>query len=157
MHERDSVFTGKTLLDYRDLLKQAISLRRPFTLLDYGCGKGQQYAGGGLHEEWDYDGVPTLYDPCYAPFAKKPSGTYDGVICTDVLEHVPEDYLSRVIQDIFDYAVDFVFIGVSTRLAIKKLPNGNNTHSTVKPIEWWGAKIDKYNLRNIKVYLTSGR
>ena len=58
------------------------------TLLDYGAGQGWQYTEECYHVLWNI--MPTLYDPAVAAFHVKPSQRFDGVICTDVLEHIPE-------------------------------------------------------------------
>ena len=39
----------------------------------------------------------TCYDPGYAPFAEPCEGTFDGVITTDVLEHIPEEDIGWVL------------------------------------------------------------
>ena len=89
--------------------------------------------------------MPTLYDPCWGPYKEKPVGIFDGVICTDVLEHVPLESkisLDYVLEDIFNYASKFIFISLSTRKAKKVLPNGKNTHVSIFPPEWWKEKIN---------------
>ena len=54
-----------------------------------------------------------LYDPAVAKFSIYPNKKYDGVICTDVIEHIPEDDIMNFIQDIFDLSEKFVFIVVA--------------------------------------------
>jgi SAM-dependent methyltransferase len=103
------------------------------TILDYGCGKGRQYAELNLHKYWNVE--PTLYDP--ATFPEKPEGRFDGVVCTDVLEHIPEEDLREVLREIFNYSRKFVFLSICTREARKTLPDGRNAHLTIKPEEWW--------------------
>jgi hypothetical protein len=85
---------------------------------------------------WDI-GELVCYDPAYEPHSGLPEGKFDGVISTDVLEHCPEEDLPWVIEEIFGYAKRFVFANVACFPARKKLPNGENAHCTIKPIEWW--------------------
>ena len=151
MHDK-GFFSGKTLFLYSEPLKEIISFFKPYSLLDYGCGKGQQYTFYKAHESFNCP-MPTLYDPCYEPFKEKPTGTFAGVICTDVLEHIPKSGLDDVIKDILGYAEDFVFIGVSTKLAKKVLPNGDNCHATVESPNWWKEKVLQHRSNNIKVFL----
>ena len=103
------------------------------TLLDDGCGKAQ-----GHPEHWS---GYAKYDPAYPPFSEKPVGKFDVVICTDVMEHVPECCVDYVLREIFDYSKIAVFLAIATKPARGRLSNGENKHLTVKPIEWWDGKI----------------
>lgn len=151
MH-KSGFFGGQTCLSYAEPLQRLVKQRNPTSLLDYGCGKGDQYFVNRLHERLNCP-MPTLYDPCYDPFKQKPEGSFSGVICTDVLEHVPEDDIEDVVREIFSFATDFVFIGVSVRPAAKILPNGENCHATIRPIDWWVNKILKLKPNNIKIFI----
>ena len=150
MHSKNNVFVGNSLLKYSKYIKEIISDTKPERLLDYGCGKGLQYTISLAHKDWGMENCPVLYDPCYEPFSYKPEGKFDMVICTDVLEHVPREELGEVVRDIFRFTDGLAFFGVSVRPAKKNLPNGNNAHSTIKPISWWKAKIDKHNINDVK-------
>ena len=86
--------------------------------------------------------LPTLYDPAVDEFSAKPRGKFDGVICTDVAEHVPEDEVDVFLSDVFSHARKFVFITICTRPAKKLLPDGRNCHLTVKPATWWLRTIE---------------
>jgi hypothetical protein len=152
----DGYFDGGSLRHYKYELNYLMSKENPASVLDYGSGKGHQYSRHKVHKGWKTKAEisPVLYDPCYEPFSKRPEGRYGCIICTDVLEHVPEYDLDRVLKDIFNYcALDgFVFFGVSFIKAKKILPNGKNAHATVKPPDWWSEKISKNNIANSKVY-----
>ena len=37
-----------------------------------------------------------------------------------------------------------VYLNISIRLAVKKLPNGENAHCTVKQPDWWMNLISKH-------------
>lgn len=120
-------------------------------VLDYGCGGAKEYQDHigpfsipdeYLYGKWKkYPVYYGLYDPCAEAYAKKPEGRFHGVICTDVLEHIPEDELQDVLKDIYSYAEKFVFFSVCTRPAKKCLPDGQNCHVTVKPEDWWLTTI----------------
>lgn len=142
MHESDeNVFVGKSTFKHNKEIREIITKTNSTLLLDYGCGKGRQYTVHKLHENWGV-AQPVLYDPAYEPFSKAPEGiNFHGVICTDVLEHIPEEALDEVLGDIFSYANRFVFLNVSTRPAGRLLPNGENAHCTVKPHKWWKELI----------------
>jgi hypothetical protein len=121
-------------------------------LLDYGCGKGHSYTRKQVHMQW---GVPrpTLYDPYYLPFSRRPKGKFDGVICTDVMEHIPEKDVDDVLADIFGYANKFVFLSIDTKPAKKELPNGKNAHCTVKPEQWWLDIISKHRPSGVEMHI----
>ena len=131
-------FPGHSINKHADSIKYLINKTQSRTILDYGCGKGRQYAELNLHKYWNVE--PSLYDP--ATFPEKPEGMFDAVICTDVLEHVPENQLEDTLREIFSYAKKFVFLSICTREAKKHLPDGRNCHLTVKPELWWQALIE---------------
>jgi hypothetical protein len=145
-------FPGKSLGPQVTRIKRLIERTGAQTVLDYGCGKGLQYepyairgeSGAALPsviEYWNVDEV-VCYDPCYAPYSELPRGSFDGVICTDVLEHCPEEDVSWIVAELFSFASRFVFANIACYPAIKRLANGENAHCTVKPVEWWKELID---------------
>ena len=121
------------------------------TLLDFGCGKGNQYFIEEEHKSWGI--MPTLHDPGIEEFSTLPDKLFDGVISTDVMEHIPETNVQDVLREIFKRAKKFVFLAISTRPAITILPNGENAHCTVRPIDWWHKQVNKANTENVYVHL----
>jgi hypothetical protein len=71
------------------------------------------------------------------PFSEAPKQKFDGVVCTDVLEHCPEEDIGWIIEDLFGYATRFVFATVACYPASKHLPSGENAHVTIRSPEWW--------------------
>lgn len=149
----EKMFDGRSLTPHvyriRDLLKKF----RARTLLDYGAGKAKHYERTvftlpdgqrltGLRKLWKLRQL-RLYDPGYAPLAEYPSGVFDAVVCTDVLEHIPEEDLDWVIGDLFGFTRLMLYAGVAVYPATKILPDGTNAHVTVKPAEWWLEKFIK--------------
>lgn len=134
-------FHGLSLLNHAKEIAQLIRSTKSSTILDYGCGRGDAYGGDyQLHRRWRVE-MPTLYDPAFASHDRKPSGTFDGVICSDVLEHVPEELVDAVLLELFGYAERFVWMSVCCRPAKKHFENGQNMHVTVKPYDWWIRKV----------------
>jgi hypothetical protein len=140
-------FAGVSLPPQAGRVKRLIGLTGAQSILDYGSGKGRQYdirnfkADDGrvyesIQDYWEVDYIQ-CYDPSYEPFSKMPSGGFDGVICTDVLEHCPEDDMPWIIDEIFGFAERFVFANVACYPADKRLPTGENAHCTIKPLAWW--------------------
>lgn len=147
----EQTFTGQSLLPQAGRIKRLIERSGAATLLDYGCGKGLQYEmlvtdvddGGeqkSVVDYWDVSGV-CCYDPGYPPFRALPEGRFDGVICTDVLEHCPQEDLDWILDEIFGYAQKFVFANVASYPARKVLANGENAHCTLQPPEWWDRTL----------------
>ena len=145
-------FSGESLAPELAHVKRLIARTGAQTILDYGSGKGKQYelqpVGDGSGGRWpsvmDYWNVDEVacYDPCYAPFSRLPEGKFDGVVCTDVLEHCPEDDMPWIAAEIFGYASRFVYASVACFPARKRLPNGENAHCTIRPVEWWARLFE---------------
>lgn len=147
----EQTFPGQSLLPQAPRIKRLVDATHSETILDYGSGKGKQYdispfkiTGVGewpsIVEYWDISEV-RCYDPCYEAYSQLPEGQFDGVICTDVLEHCPEEDIAWVIDEIFSFASHFVFANVACYPASKRLPSGENAHCTIRPIEWWSSLI----------------
>lgn len=145
-------FRGLSALKFTDEIAALVLKHDTKSILDYGCGAGMQYEAAKMHNAWG--GLyPALYDPYVEEFSAKPSDTYEGVICTDVLEHLPKEDILDVVRDILELADKWVFFTVCPRKANKTLPDGRNAHLTVEPLEWWQKRIheivgecEKHNL-----------
>jgi len=146
-------FDGRSLAAQTAEIKLMIRATGAKTILDYGCGKamlyreiigdkqqrmfGEKGRWSTIKEYWGVDAI-TLYDPAYSPYTKIPDGPFDGVVCTDVLEHCPESDLDWIVAELFAYSRKFVFATISARPANKLLPNGENAHCTLRPSKFWG-------------------
>lgn len=109
---------------------------RPRTLLDFGCGKSKAV-----------DRVASRlrlkayrYDPAIAGLETLPVQSADVVMNTDVLEHLDRNEVGMLLTDVRKLS-DRAFFNIATAPAGKKLPNGENAHSTVEPPEWWEARL----------------
>ena len=149
------MFRGYSLKPYLNHIEVLIGQTRSKSLLDYGSGKGQLYKDLNLPKKWGINVV--CYDPGYKPYATLPTNSFDGVVCTDVLEHIPEDDVTWVLDEIFGFANKFVLMNVSCKPAQKILADGTNAHCTVQPPEWWEKRIKQSNTKNVNltVYATT--
>jgi len=140
-------FDGRSLRPHVEHIKRLIEATGALTVLDYGSGKGKQYDPNPLEipgkgrwdsviDYWGIDEV-TCFDPAFQPYSELPTGEFDGVISTDVLEHCPEEDIGWIVNEIFSFASKFVFATIACYPANKRLPNGENAHCTVRPTEWW--------------------
>lgn len=143
----EETFNGAMLCTHVDSIKEIIEKDQIQTVLDYGCGKGVLYdprivvesaSGrqiGNLREYWGVD--VTCYDPAYTPNSQLPKDKTDLVICTDVIEHCPQEDIDWILNEIFSYAKKSVFLAIACYPASKSLPNGENPHCFVRPALWW--------------------
>jgi FkbM family methyltransferase len=149
----EQTFAGSSLLRHVKAVRQWVNATEAGSILDYGAGKGFQYrpqkivvdgrhVADGVAEYWDVDEV-RCYDPAYAPHSALPEGRYDGVVCTDVLEHCPDEDLDWIVDELFRFAKRFVYANVACFPAMKTLPNGANAHVTVRPPPWWRALFER--------------
>ena len=144
MHLRGGMFVGHSLEPHAARLGELLRETGCASVLDYGCGKGKQYTEMKLHEKHQWSVTPTLYDPGVPTHSRLPDGPFDAVICTDVMEHVPEALVPEVLKRIFARARKLVYFSISTRLAAKTLPNGENAHCTVQPAAWWMERLREH-------------
>lgn len=134
MHDAGK-FSGVSLKPHLAEINNLVREYNVQTLLDYGCGKAL------MHDKHRLAKEVNLYDPYYEPYSQKPIGNFDMVICTDVLEHIPEDAVGKVLAELLDYANKVLFLAICTKPANKSFANGDNVHVTVKPKEWWDLML----------------
>ena len=164
----DSVntFSGRSLENNLFDIKKIIVETGSIDLLDYGCGKALWYVNTVTINNIVYSGVSNfwnikefyLFDPGVDKYSKKPGKKFDGVVCTDVLEHIHPDDMDDVVSEIFSFAKKFVFFDIATVEDNKILSNGENAHLTVKPHKWWVDFIKPFQLKNnhLKIVLKTG-
>jgi len=158
------MFNGRSLLKFVEIIKSYLEKNECNSVLDYGSGKGALYTedfhtvtneiNKPLPEYWSLD-LCVLYDPAYEEHVSLPSGKFDAVICTDVLEHIPEADLGWVLQEIYSKANKMVFLNVACFPALKKLKDGSNAHVSIFSTEEWIQFVAKESIafKDLKVYL----
>lgn len=143
IHEDPNRYRGKLqpyLVKHIGLLVKKHNAKR---LLDYGSGKGHQYTVHKQHLEWGVPYMPVCFDPGFAPFKMKPSGlAFDGVICTDVMEHIPPAHVKWVLRDVLCFAKKFVLFCIFLEPAKATLPDGRNAHLALMPAKAWVDAIE---------------
>lgn len=111
---------------------------KPKSILEFGCGQSQ------LYKVLPLEGVEYhRYDPAIPEVSELTVKKTDFALCTDVMEHIPEDDVEDVLAIIASIS-DKVFFNIATRPASKILPNGENAHCTVWSAEKWMSVIHKY-------------
>jgi len=109
-----------------------ISERGVNTVLDYGSGQSR------LAYMLPCEGK--RYDPAIEGIDTPPEEPVDMILCTDVLEHIPDEDLDEVFANIAKLADTALFV-IHLGKAKNKLPNGDNCHCTVMPEDWWFERI----------------
>ena len=138
-------FQGLGITQYQNQIGRLIRKSGSKTVLDYGCGGGFQYSHPyEIHKTWGVD-VPTLYDPAFPSHDDLPKGTFDAVLASDVLEHIPLEEVAELVSRLFNYSEKFVWASVCCRLAKKTFEDGVNMHVTIQPFWWWQAKFVKWS------------
>lgn len=136
-------FSGGCLGKYIPEIKELIQQHDCRSVLDYGCGKASAH-----HKNKLTDNV-TLFDPYYEPYSKEPEGFFDIVICTDVMEHIPEDEVGKLLAKLINMTNKVLFFAICTKPAKKKFSDGSNVHLTIRSEEWWDAMI--HTAKDIKI------
>ena len=119
-------WAGNNSKTYHNYIRFLMDRYAAKTVLDYGCGKGQQYIdvvpyglpGGAMSEPMTFQTRINAesvykYDPCVPGFEQEPIGQkFDAVICTQVLGSIPDADMSWIKHKFMNYATKFVFIGL---------------------------------------------
>lgn len=156
-------YKGISLPRHAGTIKELIDRHAARTILDYGSGKGKQYEQYAVKTSdgrtfpsipafWAVDSV-TCYDPAVPGFQQLPRGEFDGVICTDVLEHIPEEDVDWIVAEMLAFARCFLFVNIASFAAKAHLPNGENAHCTIRPADWWRDKLACLHAARPQVHL----
>jgi hypothetical protein len=140
MAEGGDNFHGLSILQHSKQIGRLIKEVGACNALDFGAGRGDAYnSPHKVYRDWGLKRHEiTLYDPAFPRHDKMPTKRFDVVLCSDVLEHVPEEDVDGFVQALFGHAKLHVWASVCCRLAKKTFPTtGENLHVTVKPYQWW--------------------
>lgn len=137
-------WAGRMHPDGADAIADLVRRTDARRLLDYGSGKGYQYLADRVHERWG--GIlPHCFDVGVWHLRRRPEGEFDGLICTDVMEHIAECDIDDVLDDALGFlrrdALVFAYFNVFCNLSGRNWREGKNVHLTVRPPEWWDRKI----------------
>ena len=147
----ENTFDGKSLKFFFNPIKQIIDSSNSKSLIDFGCGKAKYYNEEVIINNTQYKNITSywkindyfLYDPGVKIFSKYPTNKADGVICVDVVEHIPEQDVINFIEELFRLANKFVFIVIACYPAAKQLPDGRNVHLSIKEVDEWKKIISE--------------
>jgi SAM-dependent methyltransferase len=128
----------------------------PFeSILDVGCGKGEgvKLLGEEGYEAWgcdiaDLSNIWTengIENRCWtAPSHDLPfnNDSFDMVMCCDVLEHIPPDYVDKSLDEIFRVSRKYFYFSIA---CCEETPVRGKynipLHMTIMPPNWWMEKL----------------
>lgn len=105
---------GRFLRPHDPYIKQTVERLGIESILDYGCGKGQQYewinphTGKTMEQNWGIE--VAKYDPAYPKFDKMPRGRFDLVLCTHTLNFVPTTDHAWVVDKLYGLARKCLYV-----------------------------------------------
>jgi len=118
--------------------------------LDVGCGLGEGVAlarGCGLdtwgvdiadvHDKWAAIGIADYCQQAPAHKIPYPDNTFDFVTCTDVMEHIPAEYVIPSLSEIYRVGSKYFYFVMDSELEKYPPINGIYTHVTLKPCDEW--------------------
>ena len=141
----EDTFLGTSLIRWVFHINNIIKDTQSSSLIDFGCGKAMAYHNKitaddilykNVKDFWKIDDV-FLYDPAVKKYNKYPKKKADGIICTDVIEHIPPQDINKFIEELYKLANKFVFVVAATIPAEKTFKNGDNVHLTIKNSDEW--------------------
>lgn len=157
--DKPKYFSGKMSRGQIRAIAELIELVKPDRLLDYGSGKGYQYLVRRVQDHWG-GLLPYCYDPGVIQMARKPEGTFAGVICTDVMEHIDPADIDMILADLFaslhPTGPVFAYFHISVREAHKEFDDGENVHLTIQPPEWWDKRLARFERADLTIRATYG-
>lgn len=138
--EHDGSQWGTTGWKYAgDLMVRSLT-HRPYikTVLDFGCGKGTM-------KPYIQESLPTVsiseYDPGIPGKDTPPTGPYDAVISSDVMEHIEPHLLDDTILQIADLTATVMIHDIACTPTGKTFGEGpyigQDLHLIVEEPEWW--------------------
>ena len=117
------------------------------TLSDYGAGKKNLHKGLIQLGLADFEYYP--YDPVFPEYGLPKKAEL--VCCIDVMEHVEEDFLDDILNEICALTLRYCYFSIATVPAKKVLSDGRNAHIIQKPSRWWLLKLCKlFNIEFLK-------
>jgi hypothetical protein len=124
------------------LLDKELNIGQASSILDFGCGRhtfkeemNKRFPRVEVHE----------YDPGVLGFdtPPQPGHKYDVIVCTDVMEHVEDEFTIDTLKLIESCVGVHVFFNIVTTPCSSTLPDGRNTHINLKTSEEWQRILRK--------------
>jgi len=156
-------WAGNDSKNYHNQIRALMDRYNAKTVLDYGCGKGEQYStlnsyvlhGAPPHVNTEPMTFQTRinaqsiykFDPCVEEFNIEPvDKKFDAVICTQVLGSIPDVDIPWIKDKLMNYATKFVFIGLHSAAPKSKNRIYDPAHiNYYRTIEWYQEKFSNWS------------
>ena len=137
----------------REDLTDLVAEVKARTILDYRLSRGDDRfrAPWGVRER-QVEQTVTHYDPACSTLIERPSGQFDGAVCTRVLEYLPEEDVPWVIEELFGYGHRFVYATVVNYSRTRVLPDGTQLRTRPRDPAWWYAHFESAAARHPEVH-----
>jgi hypothetical protein len=146
-----------------DTIKTLMYIHSCRSILNFGCGNPDAFFKHKFIDRkttviedaveknpiWDsiYDflGRPyvKMYDPGIEALNTYPDFPSEMVVCTDVLEHIPEQDIPWFLDELLKLTTKVLHVSIHLGPAVTILPDGRNAHVCIKPREWWLWKLQQ--------------
>ena len=146
LHEINNSY-GVASLTHVQTIKNLMTEAKLNSLCDYGAGKKNLQKG--LIEKGFKDFEYYPYDPVFPEYGKPKKAEL--ICCIDVMEHIEEEFLENVLDEIFQITLKFCYFSIATIPAKKILTDGRNAHIIQQPSRWWLLKLCRlFNIEFLK-------
>lgn len=154
--------------EYWKNLFERFNLGKIKTILDVGCGLGQGIAisrnkgfktfgidiSEGCKNYWDMANISQFCSVASADGLPFKDNHFDFVICTEVMEHIPEEGVLAALKEICRVGNhDFLLVIALSPSRFKFPHNGGEPHICLKSMDWWLEKLIESNFDIIGVNL----
>ena len=145
LHENTNY--GIASLSHAPTIKNLMAEAKLKSLSDYGAGKKNLQKGLTELGFIEFEYFP--YDPVFPEYGLPKKA--DLVCCIDVMEHLEEEFLDDILDEICEITLKFCYFSIATVPAKKVLSDGRNAHIIQKPSRWWVPKLCKlFNIEFLK-------
>lgn len=134
----------------RDSIKKDIEKYECKTLLDFGCAQAVHWTETDLQDHFGIEEL-VLYDPAIEKYNNLPDNKFDAVFCVDVMEHIPEDSIDYIVNQVVNRAEKLAYFKITVALASTYLPDGQNVHISVHDSQWWRDRIAKHKREGLDI------
>ncbi len=133
-------------------LNSLIETTQPRTLLEYRFAASTDTATiQDQHGQGKNNCTLTRYDPADKSADARPTTCFDGVVCLDALNYIPDEDVPWVIEDLFDWANQFVYAVVEQAASDRALADGTALRRRPRDLAWWRTAFEKAAERHPRV------
>jgi hypothetical protein len=137
--QRHETGYGVTGHKHLQVVVDALKGRGVRTVLDWGAGSCSLTKALAAHRP---DFKVTPYDPSVPAIATLPSRTFDAVVSTDVLEHIPYEEIDAATAELIALTDKVGFHYIANYPARETFPDGTNIHVIQEPALWWRDQFE---------------